>query len=301
MSKDKLPALQFYTGDWRKDPGVQALDHELKGIWIDLLCIMHESEERGRLVLPNGQPFPDVGIARNLSLDVAKWKQKRQELLDYGVASEDENGVLYNRRMVRDERLRHVRAKAGAKGGKAKRTPSPAASKREAKRGSSVSVSSSASPSGKEETANAVLSDSRPTSEGEQADFMQIQEEPKADPPTWMHRAWERQFGNNGRPLKLTDERRQKYRAMYTEQLKDTPDAETAWRAVLHAVSLSSHHTSNRAYLMPESLLLNASRRDKWVQQTMDTLARGPPGPDRDRAKQVRELADYLKQRESKR
>jgi hypothetical protein len=38
MSKDKLPALQFYTGDWRKDPGVQALDHELKGIWSACLC-----------------------------------------------------------------------------------------------------------------------------------------------------------------------------------------------------------------------------------------------------------------------
>jgi len=142
MSKDKLPALQFYTGDWRKDPGVQALDHELKGIWIDLLCIMHESPERGRLVLPDGTSFPDDGIARNLGLDEATWKQKRSKLLAYGVASEDEAGVLYNRRMVKDERLRQARAYAGSIGGKAKKTPQPE-SKTEANRGSSVSSSSS--------------------------------------------------------------------------------------------------------------------------------------------------------------
>jgi len=142
MAKDKLPALQFYTGDWRKDPGVQALDHELKGIWIDLLCMMHESPERGRLVLPNGCAFPDDGIARNLGLSEATWKQKRSTLLAYGVASEDEAGVLYNRRMVRDERLRQARARAGAIGGKAKKTPQPE-SKTEANRGSSVSSSSS--------------------------------------------------------------------------------------------------------------------------------------------------------------
>jgi hypothetical protein len=142
MAKDKLPALQFYTGDWRKDPGVQALDHELKGIWIDLLCMMHESPERGRLVLPNGCSFPDEGIARNLGLSEATWKQKRSTLLAYGVASEDEHGVLYNRRMVRDERIRHARARAGAIGGKAKRTQNDE-SKTESKRGSSVSSSSS--------------------------------------------------------------------------------------------------------------------------------------------------------------
>jgi len=148
-----------------------------------------------------------------------------------------------------------------------------------------------------DEVAKATLSSSGSTDVGWQGELMQIQEEPEADPATWMHNAWERQFGTNGHPLKLTDDRRQKYRAMYREQLKDTPDPKTAWRAVLHAVSLSSHHTGNRAYLMPESLLLNANRRDRWVQQTMDTLSRGPPGPDRERARQVQELADYLKQR----
>ena len=144
MSQEKLPALQFYTGDWRKDPCVQALDHEHKGVWIDLLCIMNETSERGRLVLPNGTPMPDDAIARNLGLDEAKWKQTRSKLLALGVASEDEDGVLYNRRIVRDDAIRQVRAEAGRKGGQASK-PKQTRSKSKAKPGSSVSSSSSAS------------------------------------------------------------------------------------------------------------------------------------------------------------
>jgi hypothetical protein len=137
----KLPAFQFYVGDWRKDIGVQGLDFEHRGVWLEVLCLMHESPERGRLVLPSGDPLPDEAIARNLSITEAEWKQKRSKLLAYGVASQDEDGVLYNRRMVRDEDIRNKRAEAGRKGGKVSKPPS----KEEANGGSSVSASSSPS------------------------------------------------------------------------------------------------------------------------------------------------------------
>lgn len=145
MSEPKLPALQFYTGDWRKDPCVQSLDHEHKGVWIDLLCIMNETSERGRLVLPGGSAMPDDAIARNLGIDLAKWKQIRSTLLVLGVASQDGDGVLYNRRIVRDEAIRRSRREAGRQGGRTKRTRSKPRSKSEAEGGSSVSSSSSAS------------------------------------------------------------------------------------------------------------------------------------------------------------
>lgn len=144
MTSAKLPALQFYTGDWLKDPSVQALDHEHKGVWMDLLCMMHESTDRGRLVLPTGQPFPDAGIARFLGLEQAKWKQIRSNLLAYGVASQDEAGVLYNRRMVRDEAIREARRRSGAIGGRAsaaKQTSSKPQAKAQANSRSSVSSS----------------------------------------------------------------------------------------------------------------------------------------------------------------
>lgn len=113
----KLPALQFYPGDWRKDPGVQSLNYFDRGVWFEILCLMHESPERGKLIL-NGQPMPDDALATILGLDKQILTTTLNTLLTYGVASrEEETGALVNRRMVRDERLRTIRAKAGKLGG----------------------------------------------------------------------------------------------------------------------------------------------------------------------------------------
>ena len=51
----KLPAIQFYPGDWHKDQGVQALDLLQRGAWFELLLMMHDSDERG-VLLVNGAP-----------------------------------------------------------------------------------------------------------------------------------------------------------------------------------------------------------------------------------------------------
>ncbi|MDJ0364830.1 hypothetical protein QMK33_06670 [Hymenobacter sp. H14-R3] len=113
----KLPAIQFYPGDWHKDQGVQALDLAQRGAWFELLLMMHDSEERG-VLLVNGQPMPDAVIARRLGLDNQAANQILTTLLTYGVASRREvDGALFCRRMVKDEKLRQVRTEAGKKGG----------------------------------------------------------------------------------------------------------------------------------------------------------------------------------------
>jgi len=113
----KLPALQFYPGDWRKDPGVQALSRHDRSVWFDILLIMHESDERGVLLLA-GKPMPEDALARMLYLDNQELKQILSTLLTYGVASKrEEDGAIYSRRMVRDEQLLKVRRNAGKMGG----------------------------------------------------------------------------------------------------------------------------------------------------------------------------------------
>lgn len=146
MASSKLPAMQWYPGDWRKDPGVQSLDYYDRGVWRELIDVMHESAERGRLVFPTGAPMEDTDIARLLGIEEAKWKQIRSRLISRGVASEDAAGVLYNRRMVRDEDLRQARAEAGRKGGQKSRPSKPEANEEangKQKGGSSVSSSTS--------------------------------------------------------------------------------------------------------------------------------------------------------------
>jgi hypothetical protein len=113
----KLPAIQFYPADWRKDPGIQALSYEHRGIWFEILCLMHESTQRGVLLL-NGKKMPEDALARILGLDKQNLTTALTSILDVGVASvEPSSGALMSRRMVRDENLRKVRAEAGKQGG----------------------------------------------------------------------------------------------------------------------------------------------------------------------------------------
>lgn len=166
----KLPALQFYPGDWRKDPGVQSLNYFDRGVWFEILCLMHESSERGKLLL-NGAPMPDEALATILGLDKQILTTTLNTLLTYGVASRDEDtGALTNRRMVKDEQLRQKRTEAGKMGGNpvlvkqnttkhlSKRQPTAQAngnqaSKQTATPSSSSSVSSSSSEEKKKELA----------------------------------------------------------------------------------------------------------------------------------------------------
>lgn len=44
----KHPYLALYTGDWLKDPALSRCTPATRGIWIDLLCRMHESDRSGQ-------------------------------------------------------------------------------------------------------------------------------------------------------------------------------------------------------------------------------------------------------------
>ena len=113
----KLPAFQFYPADWRKDPGVQSLSFNDRGIWFEILCLMHESSDRGKLTL-RGQPMPEDALARLLGLDKQNLTKALTTLLEYGVASRcPDTGALVCRRMIRDEEIRRKRTEAGKLGG----------------------------------------------------------------------------------------------------------------------------------------------------------------------------------------
>lgn len=148
MSKiHKLPAMQFYVGDWRKDPGVQALGFHERGVWFEMICLMHESEQRGKLML-NGLAMPDDALARLLGLDKQILTTTITTLLTYGVASKcDETGALMCRRMIRDENLRKVRAECGKQGGNPALVNQKSTTKVKQKSTPSSSISSSISTS----------------------------------------------------------------------------------------------------------------------------------------------------------
>ena len=113
----RLPAMQFYPADWQSDPGIRALGFFDRGVWFEMLCVMHFSSERGVLLL-NGRAMTDDEIARSLGLDKQILTTTLTTLVTSGVASRRESdGAIMSRRMVRDEHIRQERIKAGKSGG----------------------------------------------------------------------------------------------------------------------------------------------------------------------------------------
>ena len=111
----KRPAFQAYPSDWRKDIELQSCSIGARGLWWELMCLMHESDPYGHLTL-NGKPMPDPVAAGLVRVPLALFRKLLAELEAAGVPSRTPDGALYSRRMVRDETLRNVRAAGGING-----------------------------------------------------------------------------------------------------------------------------------------------------------------------------------------
>ena len=151
----KRPSFQFYPADWLRDTALRSCSTGARGLWIDMICFMHEGNPYGHLKVGN-----KVILSTNLASmvgatlkDVIDWLE---ELHQAGVYELGEDGEIYSKRMVRDEILRNKRAEGGKLGGNPalkvnhkveiedKQKPTPSSS--------SSSPSSSTTPSTKKNT-----------------------------------------------------------------------------------------------------------------------------------------------------
>lgn len=112
----KKPSFQFYPGDYLRDAAVRALSLEARGLWIDMLCLMHQAPRRGYFELAEGVAISESQLARMVGESVNRVVNLIDEMRLTGVFSED-NGVIYSRRMVRDERKSEANTENGRKGG----------------------------------------------------------------------------------------------------------------------------------------------------------------------------------------
>ena len=112
----KLPASQFYWADWLRDPAVRASSLEARGLWMDMLAHMHAGTPRGFLRI-NDRPVTDEQLARMVGEPLARIRKLLHELEQNGVFARAEDGAIYSKRMMRDERVRALRAEAGKLGG----------------------------------------------------------------------------------------------------------------------------------------------------------------------------------------
>ena len=102
----KLPAFQFYPGDWMKDPALRSCSLAARGIWMDLLCLMFECDRRGFLQAPTGKPYSNDQLARMTGCALDEITNLLQELEAAGVYSRTNHGIIFSRRLKRDEEAR---------------------------------------------------------------------------------------------------------------------------------------------------------------------------------------------------
>jgi hypothetical protein len=257
MSKlPKLPAIQFYSGDWRKDLGVQSLSLHDRAVWFEMLLLMHESEERGYLVL-NGKPIKDDILARIIGLDKQILTTALTNIEEAGVSSRREDGAIFNRRMVKDEKLRQVRTEAGKLGG------NPALVKQKQTSGDKQSSTPSFASSSSLKTIA-----------------------PSSDGPDAEHNALDQIFGyylertaRKASAYTLTAGRKQKGLARLRECLGrsggDLPAAVAMMKAAVDGICKSDWHmgrdpkTNGKRYVEWESHLFDSVESlERWVEQT---------------------------------
>jgi len=143
MQKKRAPAFQFYPGDWARDPQLQMATMSTQGVWINLLCKMWDSVNRGILVGTEAQFHKLIGCSE---AEFSQFLEENKTLKFATVTISNTIVTVQNRRMVRDEKERNsnaLRQKAYRKSSKSNGKVTPP---------SSTSSSSSTSPSIKKDT-----------------------------------------------------------------------------------------------------------------------------------------------------
>lgn len=100
----KLPAFQFYPGDWLRD-SVSGCSLSAQGLWLRIMFVMHDSDRYGYLS-QNGSPIPADQVARRCGCTLQEFESLLKELELASVPSWTPDGILYSRRMVKDEKQR---------------------------------------------------------------------------------------------------------------------------------------------------------------------------------------------------
>lgn len=121
--KKRLPYLQLYTQDIRGEQTLLRCSFEARYVWREMLGFMHESPDRGFLLHANGDPMTEQDLANMIAPDphfkgdsLERMRNCLYELEMNGVFSRDRRKIIYNRRMVRDEK-KATTARTNGKGG----------------------------------------------------------------------------------------------------------------------------------------------------------------------------------------
>jgi len=115
MSRDN-PWFKFYPADWRADASLRSCSLAARGLWIEMISIMHDATPYGHLTV-NGRPVTVAQLALLTGTLPDQLPDLLGELETAGVYSVNSKGVIYSRRMTRDAKKAGTARKNGKAGG----------------------------------------------------------------------------------------------------------------------------------------------------------------------------------------
>lgn len=139
----KRPAFQFYPGDWQRNANLRRCSPAARGVWVDIMCLMHDSDEYGVLRWPVKEIAQACGASMShvkelVDKSVLKGSDKRlSEAYIYTPRSGRRDGdpvtlidtqdgpIWYSSRMVKDEYVRTIRGESSRFGDSPKHAPKP--------------------------------------------------------------------------------------------------------------------------------------------------------------------------------
>ena len=110
------PWSKFYWADWRSDPKLKICSLAARGLWMEMLCLMHEAKPRGYLLIGSNPPT-DAQLAALVGAPSEQIPDLLGELASAGVFSRSKEGVIYSRRMTDEGKKAAISRKNGRLGG----------------------------------------------------------------------------------------------------------------------------------------------------------------------------------------
>lgn len=122
MALRNQPYLPLYVQDFMTDEKLAECSAQTTGVYIRIMCIMHKSDEYGKILLRQNQRQSSrqvenfaAKLAIHLPYSYDVILSAIEELLEFKILSIDD-GALCQKRMIKDNQISETRALAGAKG-----------------------------------------------------------------------------------------------------------------------------------------------------------------------------------------
>lgn len=110
------PWMKFFPSDWRSDPALRMCSMAARGLWIEIIALMHEAVPYGHLLVAGRSPT-DAQLAVLVGAPSEQIPELLGELDAAGVFSRTREGVIYSRKMTRTAKKTAIARKNGKSGG----------------------------------------------------------------------------------------------------------------------------------------------------------------------------------------